>query len=184
MLYNHPDQFVFVVTRYFVYLVQYSHLFKIDPNDLLDSIFEPNTIYMNMESEMMSDNSSKITKYTVIVRSFIPKIFTDPKEDKFAITNLTVDVERREYKISQICYDTNDATKFATAKILYDKSFYLQSDGTLYNPNYILSKELFDDDLDYYRLMISQIMIFLGGLLEASTELFTIKVNPKDKHVL
>jgi len=180
LLYNHPDLLVFVVTRYLVYLVRYCGIFKIDPNTCLDSIFPPGSLYMSMDTKGLADGSTKIDHYNVVVRTLIPnpQDLKDRSIDKYAITRLEVDVDARAYKVAQTCYDTNDPSKAAASTILYDKGFELARDGTLYNPNYAFSKELLEEDLEYFRLMVSQIMVFLGGMLEASSMVYFVEPKP------
>lgn len=138
---------------------------------------------MSMDTEALPNGSTKINHYNVVVRTLLPnpKDFKERKEDKYAITRLEVDVDARAYKVAQTCYDTNDPSKAATATVLFDKQFELQRDGTLYNPNYAISKELLEEDLDHFRLMVSQIMVFLGGLLEASSVVYFVEAKPKDE---
>lgn len=179
MLFNHPDLLVFVVTRYLVYLVRYCDIFKIDPNTCLDSIFPPGSLHMSMDTQGLADGSTKINHYNVVVRTLIPnpQDLKDRSLDKYSITRLEVDVDARAYKVSQICYDTNDPAKASTASVLYDKGFELARDGTLYNPNYAISKDLLEEDLEYYRLMVAQIMVFLGGMFEASSVVYFVEVK-------
>ena len=184
LLYKHPDNLVFIVTRYFVYLMQYCNVFKVDPNTCLDSIFPPDTLYIKMNTEPLKEGS-KITDYNIIIKSCIPVNYDKPQDDKICITNLNVNTESRQYTISQTCYDTYNSSLASTAKILYSKEFTLQEDGKLYNPNYAFSKELFEEDLEYYRIMVSQLLIFLGGLLESSTMIFFIEPNnTKNENIL
>ena len=183
-LYKHPDTLVFIVTRYFVYLMQYCNVFKVDPNTCLDSIFPPDTLYIKMNTEELKDGGAKITNYNIIIKSCIPVNYDKPQDDKFCITSLNVNTESREYTISQTCYDTYNPSLASTAKVLYSKEFTLQENGRLYNPNYAFSEELLEEDLEYYRLMVSQLLIFLGGLLEASTIIFFIEPNMKNENIL
>ncbi len=134
---------------------------------------------MNFRTEALVDDTKRIIGYEVLVRTLIPnpEDLQNRECDKFAITRLEVRVDENIYHISQTCYDTNDPNNASTAKVLFDKQFELQSDGTLYNPNYAFSKELFEEDLNYYRLMISQLMVLLGGILEATTTIFFVQVK-------
>lgn len=134
---------------------------------------------MNFRTEALANDTKRIIGYEVLVRTLIPnpEDLQNREGDKFAITRLEVRVDENVYHISQTCYDTNDPINASTAKVLFDKQFELQSDGTLYNPNYAFSKELFEEDLNYYRLMISQLMVLLGGILEATTTIFFVQVK-------
>ena len=183
-LFNHPNLLVFVVTRYLVYLSQYCTAFGIKIEQFLDATFPPGALTMTMKTEDLPNNGTKIVNYNIIIRSVIPKNWHQPTEDKYAVTNLEVDVEARDFKISQTCYDTNDPSKAAASQVIYSKEFQLQRDGTLYNPNYSLSKELLQDDLDYYKLMISQLLLFIGGILEASTIILFLEPKPENERIL
>lgn len=179
LLYEHPDCLVFTVTRYFVFLVQYCSWLQMEVGKCLDGIFPPGSVYLNLHTEPLPNGSMKITGYEVIVRSLIPNPINlkDRSGDKYAVTRLEVDVDQSVFKLAQTCYDTNDSTKASTAPILFDKQFNLQSDGTLYNPNYAFSKKLFEEDMNYFKLMIAQLMILLGGMLEAATTIFFMEIK-------
>lgn len=179
LLYDHPDCLIFVITRYFVFLLQYCQWLQMEVNKCLDGIFPPGSIYLNIHTEPFANNNTRITGYEVIVRSLIPNPLDlkDRSGDKYAITRLEVNVDQSLFKISQICYDTNDPSQAATSSILFDKQFNLQSDGTLYNPNYAFSKDLLEEDMNYFKLMIAQLMILLGGMIEATTTIFFMEVN-------
>lgn len=179
LLYNHPDCLVFVVARYFIFLSQYCQWIGTDIHKCLDALFPPGSVYLNFRTEALANDTKRIIGYEVLVRTLIPnpEDLQNREGDKFAITRLEVRVDENVYHISQTCYDTNDPINASTAKVLFDKQFELQSDGTLYNPNYAFSKELFEEDLNYYRLMISQLMVLLGGILEATTTIFFVQVK-------
>ena len=179
LLYDHPNCLIFVVTRYFVFLSQYCHWCQININRCLDTMFPPNFLHLNLHTEPLSDDAIRITGYEIILRGMIPNPvdLRDRSGDKYAITKLEVNVDDSDFKISQTCYDTNDPNNASTASILFDKQFNLQSDGTLYNPNYAFSKELFEEDLSHFRLMIAQLMVFLGGMLEASSTIYFMEVK-------
>ena len=179
LLYNHPDCLIFVVARYFIFLSQYCQWIGIDVNKCLDGLFPAGSVYLNIRTEALADDTKKITGYEVLVRTLIPnpEDLKDRAGDRFAITRLEVKVDENVYRIAQTCYDTNDPTKASMAQVLFDKQFELQSDGSLYNPNYAFSKELFEEDLNFYRLMISQLMVLLGSLLESTTTIFFVQVE-------
>lgn len=179
LLYDHPDYLIFVITRYFVFLVQYCQWLHMEIGQCLDGIFPPGSVYLNIHTEPLTNDTTRITGYEVIVRTLIPNPvdLKDRSGDKYAITRLEVDVDSSIFKLSQVCYDTNDPTKASTSRVLFDKQFNLQSDGTLYNPNYAFSKELFEEDMNYFKLMISQLMVLLGGMIEVTTTIFFMEIK-------
>jgi hypothetical protein len=119
-------------------------------------------------------NDIRLDALRLIVRSSIVLNLAKPEEDKYTITSLDINVLHNYYHISQICYDNSNSFLSKTSKILFNKEFRLSSDGTLENPNYVFNKSLLEEDLNYYRLMISQLMIFLGGIIDSTTTIFFI----------
>ncbi len=182
LLFKHPEALILVVTRYFLYLISYSKMFDINPHTLVASIFPSDMIHMDMDTTT-ENNNIRLDAIHMVIRSAIVLNLAKPEDDKYAITTINIDTNHQQYDISQICYDNNSAFMSKTSKILYNKEFRLSSDGTLINPNYILNKGLLDDDLNYYRLIISQVMIFLGGLIDSTTTVFFFD-KPKNNDIL
>ena len=114
------------------------------------------------------------------IRSSIVLDINKPEEDKYTVTNVEMNIQHNYYNISQICYDNSNSFLSKTAKILFNKEFRLSKDGTLENPNYVFNKGLLEEDLNYYRLMISQLMIFLGGIIDSTTTIFFASKKEND----
>ena len=178
LLFDHPDLLVFVLTRFLICLQLYVDKYKnITVEELLNILFPPNTISLNIKRDLI-DSQYTILGYNLNIRSPLVTDFDDPKLDKFAILSLDADVQRRDYTISQIVYNT-DSDNISLASVLYNKEFKLAANGRLSNPNYILDHSLLEEDLIYYRLMISQIMSFVGGFFDELTKIYFIKTKPK-----
>lgn len=178
LLFDHPDLLVFVLTRFLICLQIYVDKYQnITVEELLNILFPPNTISLKINRDII-DSQYTILGYTLNIRSPLVTDFDNPKLDKFAILSLDADVQRRDYTISQIVYNT-DNDNISLAPVLYNKEFRLTANGRLSNPNYILDHSLLEEDLMYYRLMISQIMSFVGGFFDELTKIYFIKTNPK-----
>lgn len=177
LLFNHPDLLVFVLTRFLISLQMYIDLCKsITLEELLDVLFPPNTVNIKINRDII-DSKFTVLGYNLVIRSPLVTDLDDINTDKFAITTLDVDVQRRNFIISQIVYNTKNETDYSIAPIIYEKEFKLNSDGKLVNPNYILDHDLLEEDLVYYRLMISQIMVFVGGFFHEITKLYFVDTN-------
>lgn len=181
LLYDHPDFVVFIITRFLVSLQAYTNRIKdLTPKMVIEQLFPNKDVIVNMKVLQMP-NSYQVQNYSIFVRSLIPTVANDIKGDKISITNLEVDVLSRTYVINQKVYDTNKVEELSTAKVLYYKEFRLDEDGKLSNPNYILDRSLLDDDLIYYKLMISQLMIFVGGMFDTITTIYFIDLDSQNK---
>lgn len=179
-LYDHPDFLIFILTRFLVALQVYTERYpKLTVDDMITSLFPNNSVMLNTKVNPLDMNTFSIENYELRIRSYITTSEEDKLNDKFAITTVEVSVYNKSYAISQVVYDTNDEAKYSTSKVLYSKEFRLDPDGRLSNPNYILDKTLLDDDILYYRLIISQIMVFIGGFFDEITKLYFIEVKPK-----
>lgn len=181
VLYDHPNYMVFVVTRYITYLLIFCKIFKISHQKYLDAIFDIGVLHFEVEYEEYDNPHTgkeiKVKSYKLIIRAPISMTVDvdDDTNDVFGITTLEVEVDTTTYKIRQSVFDCKSLLDVPTARRLYDKEFTLQIDGKLHNPNYILDHSLLEEDLNVYRLMISQIMIFMGCMLDASTQLYFLK---------
>lgn len=184
LLYNHPDFLVFVVTRFLVALQSYSNRIKdVTPQMIIDNLFPNHDVVVHMKSTVIQ-NGFQVYNYSIYVRSFIPATIDDDDnntEDKVTITNLEVDVHKRTYVISQKIYNTNKIEEYPTADILFYKEYRLEEDGKLSNPNYALDRSLLDEDLIYYKIMISQLLIFVGGMFDTITTLYFADLNSQSK---
>lgn len=177
LLFEHPDLLVFILTRFLISLQMYVDLCKnITIEDLINVLFPPNSITIKINRDMI-DSKYIILGYSLIVRSYIVTDLDDIKTDKFAITTLDADIQRRDFIIAQTVYNTYDESRQSTAPIFYSKEFRLNSDGRLVNPNYILDHSLLEEDLLYYKLMISQIMVFIGGFFDEITKIYFINTT-------
>lgn len=180
LLYDHPDLLVFVLTRFLLSLQMYIDIYKdITIEQLLDALFTPNTISINIDKDIVDSNKYLILGYNITIRSYIVSNLLNRAEDKFAITSISTNIEKSNYTISQIVYDTNDKNNFSMANVLYSKEFRLTPDGKLSNPNYILDNSILEEDLMYYRLMVSQFMAFIGGFFDELTKIYFIDIRAK-----
>lgn len=179
-LYDHPDCLIFILTRFLVALQVYVERYpKLTVNDIITSLFPNNSISLKIKVDPIDMNAFSVASFELIIRS---KIVTDEEDkinDKFAITTVEASIYTGYYTIAQIAYDTDDENRYNTAKILYSKEFRLDDDGRLSNPNYVLDKSLLDEDILYYRLIISQVMVFIGGFFDEMTKLYFIDIKPK-----
>lgn len=174
LLFEHPDLLVFVLTRFLISLQIYVDTCKsASLDELLDMLFPKNSIFIKINKDIINSNYT-ILGYQLMIRSCLVTDINDLKSDKFAITILDADVQRRDFTISQTVYDTFDESKYTTAPIIYSKEFRLAMDGKLTNPNYILDHSLLEEDLIYYKLMISQIMAFIGGFFNEITKIYFV----------
>lgn len=177
-LYDHPDALVFIFTRFLVALQTYIEIMKINIEEIISALFPNNMVSLRIKTDTISGNMFAILNYELTIRSCIVTTNEEDKiNDKFAITSIEVDLYNNTFIISQRAYDTNTESNYNTSKLLYSKEFRLDTDGRLSNPNYILDKTLLDEDILYYRLIISQLMIFVGGFFDEITKLYFISIN-------
>lgn len=179
MIYTTPSVLTQVILRYLKYALSYARLIKIDLEDLLEKIFPQDFVTLNTRMGITIEGPT-IEFLSITIRSFlVDQDNDDPKKDKFVITNIEIDMENMSLNIGQTVYDTDNAEFYKTANIIYSKQFNLSVDGELTNPNYILDKSLLENDMEKYRLMISQLLIFLGGLFDETCKLQFYQVKPK-----
>lgn len=178
ILYNHPDLLIFILSRFLLALKVYSDFVKFSIEELLDQLFPDNSFSLQLQTNPIAFNQTDLSfiGYNLVIRSFLT---TDQDQKKYAITSIEADLVKQEYTISQIAYDTDDENKYSTADILYTKEFRLGQDGKLSNPNYILDKSLLDNDLIYYKLIVSQIMAAVCGFFDEITRLYYIQQEVK-----
>lgn len=178
ILYDHPDLLIFILSRFLLALKTYSDLSKLTIEYVLDVLFPNNAISLSLQTNPISFNKNELSLigYELVVRTYISNNIDAKEEDyKYTLTTINTDIIKQTYTISQIVYDTNDESTFSTAKIIHKKEFKLGADGKLYNPNYVLDKTLLEEDLISYKLIISQIMAFIGGFFDEITKLYFIK---------
>ena len=180
LLYDHPDFLIFILTRFLVALQVYAEKYpKLTVDDIITALFPNNSIMLKIKIDPINMNAFSVATYELRIKSYIVTNEDDKINDKFAITTVEASIYNNYYTISQIAYDTNDESKYNTSKILYSKEFRLDADGRLSNPNYILDKTLLEEDIMYYRLIISQIMVFIGGFFDEITKLYFIEIKSK-----
>jgi hypothetical protein len=85
------------------------------------------------------------------------------------------------FEITQKCYDCKTIKEISLAPLIYEDKLVLGSDGMLHNPNYAISREIFEEDIHRYRVMIGHLMIFLAGVVEKSTDLVFVETNTLKK---
>lgn len=178
-IYKQPNLIIYFLTRYIVYLNEYCQEFNIQPNDLIDSIFPENTITLEANYEGSAEkNDISVTEYTLVVRApLYVSVYT--RDPYYSITSIHVNITHMDYSIRQIVYDCMDESEYRTAKVIYNKEFALDRDGELKNSNYAISNRLYEDDMMIYRTMISQLLIFMGGIIESTLSIVQIKAVPK-----
>jgi len=176
MLYDHPDYLLLLSQRSVGFLINYCYAYEIDYRDYLYSLFG-NNLSFNMKSETTKDGITNIQAYTIVVRAPIPLVVDDPDKDKYSVTTLDAQMSDRTYVISQKVYDCPNEQLASTSKILFENTYRLDNSGRLVNPNYSISKELFDEDLENYRLIIGQLLLFISGMIEESTNLVFVEMN-------
>lgn len=178
LLFEHPDLLVFVLTRFLICLQVYVDKYgNTTVEDLLNILFPPNTISLRIDRDIVGSQYS-ILGYSLNIRSPLVIDLNNISSDKFAILSLDANIQRKDYTISQIVYNT-DSDNISLAPIIYNKEFRLTANGKLSNPNYVLDHTLLDEDLVYYRLMISQIMSFIGGFFDELTKIYFLKTKLK-----
>ena len=159
-------------------MIDYCRVFNLTTTELLDFIFDPGVISLTIShSEPDQNGEYSITRYNIVVRSTIPLNLLDSSFDKYTVTSIEVDMEGSTFTLRQVCYDARNEDEAAMANVLFDKSFELDRDGRLRSPNYTISSELFEEDLEHYRLMIAQLMIFMGGLLHSTLQTVSLEPN-------
>jgi hypothetical protein len=176
MLCDHPDYLLLLSQRSMTFFLQYCFAYELDRDKYLASIFGDG-VSVNIKSFVTDDGINNIQAYTIIVRAPMPVDLEDSSKDRFAITTLDAQLEDRTYTLDQVCYDCPTKDMLSMAKVLYHNRFEVGSDGRMVNPNYAISKELFETDMDNYRLIIGQLLVFLAGIIDASSNLMFLERN-------
>lgn len=176
MLYDHPDYLLLLSQRSVSFLLHYCGTYDIDESDYIHDLFG-DAVSINIKMDRSVPGITNIQAYTIIVRAPIPLDVDDVTKDKYSITTLDAQLADRTYTVSQKVYDCQDATLSSTSKILFENTFKLGNDGRLINPNYSFSRELFEEDLDNYRLIIGQLLLFLSGMIEQATTLVFVDMR-------
>lgn len=172
LLYEQPSLITTVISRYIQYLVFYTNIIKdLSINDLLYYLFG-DAIKFNVRIEQ-----DEILYYSIFLQSIMDKDIIHEDDNKISIVLVELDFENKETIFTQVIYDTDNADEAKLADILYEHQFILGLDGELSNPNYVFDKSLLEEDLVKYRLIISQIMLFLGGVFDETCKLKFFKIS-------
>jgi hypothetical protein len=176
MLHDHPDYLLLLSQRSVSFLINYCYAYELDYRDYLYSIFG-DSVSFNVVGEEKEGGVLNIQAYTIIVRAPIPIDVDDMSKDRYSITTLDAQLSDRTYTISQKVYNCSDESQSSTAKILFENRYELDNSGRLTNPNYSFSRELLEEDLENYRLIIGQLLLFMSGMIEKSTDLVFVEMN-------
>ena len=169
LIIKNPETFVMVIARYLCYLTNHCKIFRTSFEKLTQLMFGKDIFKINMELEEITQGL-QVKSFNLVVQCNIPlPIELETKEEKFAITTLDADMENRIFNISQIAYDTTKKEEYHTSRILYDKKFELRGDMKLHNPNYVLDRNLKQEDKKFFVFMICHIMLIFGQFLDGTT---------------
>lgn len=176
MLHDHPDYLLLLSQRSVSFLINYCYAYELDYRDYLYTIFGDSVLF-DVRGEEKEGGVYNIQAYTIVVRAPIPVDVDDMSKDKYSITTLDAQLSDRTYTISQKVYNCSDESQSSTAKILFENRYELDNSGRLTNPNYSFSRELLEEDLENYRLIIGQLLLFMSGMIEKSTDLVFVEMN-------
>ena len=175
LLYQDPSLVTPILIRYVQFLLGYCQIQDLTVDEFLYHLFQDG-IKINYKSD-----GNRIVFFSIYIQSLMDKELINTEEDKVATTLIELDLEAYRNKYSQVIFDTSNPFNASTANILQDNHFDLGLDGKLHNPNYILDASLLEEDLQKYRLIISQLMIFLGTVFDEACSLIFYKMEQKSE---
>ena len=176
LVFKYPKYMVLIISRYLSFLSIYCDLFHINYKSLINKVLPGNQLDLEIETNK-TNTTFELLRFNLIIRNNIPIFDKNNKImiERYAILNLECDYKTRDYTISQKCYNTNNKEYSRISNIIYEKTFFLNRNGELSNPNYILDKNLEKEDLFYYKIMIGQLCLTMWNLIAGSTNLLFIK---------
>lgn len=183
LLFDHPDYLLLISQRSIGYIIQFCIIYELDVDEYIKNIFN-DAVTISIKKDESEEGILKIQAYTIIVRSPIPLDIDDESKDKFSITTLDVQCEDRTYSISQDIYDCKSMDGVSMANLIASNRLDLSKEGRLSNPNYAISREIFETDMNNYRIMIAQILVFIIGSIQKSTDMVFIQVPEEDCNMM
>lgn len=145
MIIEDPTKLIKITMEFIIYIVEYCKYTKISVDKLMKSLYHNNENSISLYYDII--NPSLLNKIVIISK------LHSKKRKKVIVTKYRIDMKVYTCELEQTIYDCDDYDSTSTASIDFHRIYKIDTNGNLYNPNYIFDSSIRDEEYRQYGVM-------------------------------